>query len=225
MFVSEPTSNKLSLVAAPAKQTAVAPGVTAFEFSGSTPNHQTRLIEEKFYSTTFKRILGRFVNQTGGVVWFPKAKLYRKGSQGSTSREVTSSYIYPTVLLPGDVGYYTLTPYGLETNDELAVAVTDWMEATSVTAVHRFPVSNVTWKTEGTYAPTLKVAATVKNDTDDSVYSVDVLIIVKDKTGKPIKIETPYFGSIAAKESSTKTMSVYSGFDGFDSIEVIAYTD
>lgn len=223
-FAADEDSSVLSLVSAPAKQTVITTTITAREFSGNSSDHTTRLIEEKLSYTSYRRVLGRFVNRTGGVIWYGKAKLFGKGTKGQTTREVTYSYIYPTVLMPGDVGYYDLPIYGLQTDDELAVVIMDWLEGTSTASIHRFPVSNVGWTTVGKYAPYLSVTATVKNDTDKSVSYVDVLVILKDKTGNPIKIEKG-FVSIGANQSSTATVSVFSGFDGFDSVEVIAYTD
>jgi hypothetical protein len=138
---------------------------------------------------------------------------------------VTYSYVYPSSLLPGEAGYYDVTVYGAVPSDSLAVGVTDWMDPIDPDSAHRFPVSDVTWEEQGTYFKTLKVNATVHNDTETSVSSARILVVLKDQTGLPLKTEkwfTPYIGP---NSSSTVTVSIFSEFEGFASVEVLAYTD
>lgn len=221
--VAPGTGDTLTLQPAQVKATALSNAVTIHDFGGNSPDHSTRLVERKGPYSTSKWVVGRFANRTPGPIQLPSVAVYRQA--GSSTQRLASSYVYPSTLLPGQVGYYEIWTYGVEQTDTLAVGVTDWLQPTTGVPVHRFPVTDITWKTEGEYVPTLKVSAKVNNDTDTDVTFVDILVIIKDKFGQPLHIAHWFVTSIGARGSEPVIVSVADGFEGMASIEVLAYKD
>lgn len=207
------------------KTTILTPNLTAYEFASNSPAHFTRILELKNSYSTHRRITGRFVNGTGGTISFGKVSVFQNIGNGQSPRKVTTSYLTPSTLLTGQEAYYDITVYSVDSVNDLAVGVTDWLESVTLPQVHRFPVSDVKWLVEDQYLPSLEITATILNDTTQSASFIDVLFILKDKSGLPLQVQRGYLFAVGAGKSAQASINIFSDFEGLATIEVLAYMD
>jgi hypothetical protein len=200
----------------------IASNVTAYDFASNTSNHFTRGVERTASYLTTRRIVGRFTNLTGRSLIFAQAHLYQLGEENGDSRELQSAYVFPTTLNPGQVGYYEVTPYDLNSWSDLAICVTADEYVSGDTTAHYFPVTDLKWNEVGSYFKFLQIRAKVRNDTEQPSPRVDVLVLLKDKDGNLLKLQNESLFSLDPGEVADFSTSVFSDLEGVSIVELVA---